>query len=149
MSDMDTRIDDLLASDTVDPIKLIPVGGWKSELLSVSKKSPKAEDANYKFRLLFTFEPQEPDETVDVTEAEAYLASEDAEGARLFQTFFVHNKRDVLRVKRALEGMGFTGSIESAVEDIDGGYYATLDVVHNPDRNGDEREEVAGISFGG
>lgn len=150
MSDMSTSIDDLLAADDIENIKLIPVGGWKSELLSVSKKSPKNEDANYKVRFLFTWEPQEPDDTVDGTEAAAFLESEDADGARLFQTFFVHNKRDVLRVKRLLEGIGYTGSIEQAVEEIDGGYFATVDVVHNPDsRTGEEREEVAGIRFDG
>lgn len=142
----DTNIDAFLGADDLEDIQLVPVGSWKAELLSVSRKPPKnPEDANYKYRYTLTWEPQEPGDDVDEGDATAFLQSDDADGARVFQTKFVSNKRDVVRLKRILELAGFEGSLDDALTDIKGGFWALVNIVHEPNMHGDPREAIAGV----
>lgn len=144
---VDDNIDALLGAEELDDIKLVPVGSWKSELLSVSKKSPKDEDAKYKYRYTLTWEPQDAGDDVDTDEASEFMESDDFDGARVFDSFFVRNKRDVLKLKRILEMSGFGGSLDEAVDEIKGGYWALVNVVHEPNyKTGDPQEAAAGYA---
>jgi hypothetical protein len=132
----------------IEEPKSVPSGTWKSELLGVSLKAPKSEDANYKVRALMTLKPIEPREDVDTDRASEFMQSEDYEDARLFMTVFLAGKRDVIKVKRILTAAGYTGSIEGAVEEIDGGYVLDASVSEAPDDDDPDiiRNNVSGVS---
>lgn len=143
----ENNIDALLGAEELEDIQLTPTGSWKSELISVSRKKPKDEDANYSYRYTLTWEPQEPGDDVDEDDATTFMESDDFDGVRIFDTFFVSNKRDVLRLKRILEMAGFSGSLDDAVDEIKGGYWNMTNVVHEPDfRTGEPSEAISGYA---
>lgn len=142
---MTVDVDALLGAEEVEDVQLVPMGSWKSELLSVSRKAPKDEDANYSYRYTLTWEPQEPGDDVDEDDAQAFMNGDDFDGARVFQTVFVSNKRDVAKLKRILTLAGYEGSIEDARNDVKGGYWALTNIKHEPGFDGDPREAVGGV----
>lgn len=141
--------EDLLSAniDDIEEPKAVPSGTWKSELLGLTLKDPKSEDANYKKRALLTFRPMEAREDVDEARAQEFVESDDYEDARLFYSIFVQGKRDVIKLVRILKSAGFTGSIEDAEDEIDGGYTLDVSVSEEPDDDDPDivRNNVDGV----
>ncbi len=139
--DFDDILDRVL-DEISEPIK-VPQGTWRHRVIA-AKNGESEQDGKMVKTIMVTLAPVEPSDDVSPDEMEEFVASGDAEGARIFNRFFIKDNNDLWNYKQFLmaAGVEMAGRTVNQATEALVGCEVVAEVVHKANKDPEKKPYV-------